>query len=113
MRADIGAPALQLLGDNAGAVLAHDTIRAWWVLLPPGPAEPGLWAPGIRLLRPGTPIAVPPPHTTTRRDVRWVVPPERGFTSLEQLRAALDGKPSRHSAGLPHRPPLKAARPQR
>jgi hypothetical protein len=112
VRADIAAPALQLLGNNAGPVIAHDIIRAYWFLLPPGPVEPGRWAPGIRLLRPGTPIAVPPPHTTTGRDVRWVVTPEHDFTPLGQLRAALTGRPPGHSAGLAHRPPVKTARRQ-
>ncbi|MET9776284.1 hypothetical protein ABZ023_18820 [Streptomyces sp. NPDC006367] len=112
MRADIAAPALRLLGDSAGPVIAHDIVRAWWFLLPPGQVEPGRWAPGIRLLRPGTLIAVPPPHTTTGRDVRWVVTPERGFTRLEHLRAALAGRPPRHSAGLTHRLPDRAARRQ-
>ncbi|MFF7097779.1 hypothetical protein ACFY9A_36155 [Streptomyces rubradiris] len=112
VRADIAAPALQLLGHGAGPVLAYDTVRAWWFLVPPGPVEPGLWAPGIRLLRPGTPIAVPPPYTTTGRDVRWIVTPEHDFTPLEQLRAVLTARPSRRSAGLAHRPPVKAARRQ-
>jgi hypothetical protein len=110
VRADIAAPTLQLLGNNAGPVIAHDIVRAWWFLLPAGPVEPGRWAPGIRLLRPGTPIAVPPPHTTTGRDVRWVVTPERGLTRLEHLRAALAGRPPRHSANLAQRPPGRAPR---
>lgn len=109
--ADIGAPALRLLGDSAGPVIAHDIVRAWWFLLPPGPVEPGRWAPGIRLLRPGTPIAVPPARTTTGRDVRWVVTPEHAFLPLEQLRAALTGSPPRRPAGLAHRPPDRTGRP--
>lgn len=117
VQADIAAPALRLLGSDCGPVLAHDTIRAWWFLLSPGPVEPSLWAPGIRLLRPGTRIAVPPRRTTAGRDVRWVVTPGNTFTPLGQLRAALAGTPRPHPAdpvGLADRPRDRAVpRPQR
>ncbi|CAL9587821.1 hypothetical protein SUDANB106_05178 [Streptomyces sp. enrichment culture] len=119
VRADIAAPALQRLGSRTGPILANDITHVWWFLLmPPDQIQHGPWSPGIRALRPGTRIGVPPLHITTGRDVHRVVAPGHGVTSPEQLREALtegaapsraDDRPAirqppRHSSAASRRP---------
>ncbi|MET9778929.1 hypothetical protein ABZ023_32550 [Streptomyces sp. NPDC006367] len=89
VRADIATPALQRLGSRTGPVLANDITRVWWFLLAPGNVQHGLWSPGVRVLRPGTRIGIPPLHITTGKDVRWVVAPGHGATSPDRLHEAL------------------------
>lgn len=89
MPADIAAPVLRRLGSGSGPVLANDVTRVWWGLLPLGEAEPGRWAPGVRVLRRGTLIGIPPREVTGGKDVHWVVTPGAHTTSANRLREAL------------------------
>ncbi|MCZ0984452.1 LuxR C-terminal-related transcriptional regulator [Streptomyces diastatochromogenes] len=107
MPADIAAPVLRRLGSGTGPVLANDVTRVWWFLLPRGEAEPGLWAPGVRLLRRGTVIGVPPREVTGGKDVHWVVTPGTQTTSADRLRAALNAADATPSLPVLH----PAARP--
>ncbi|MEE1930666.1 hypothetical protein V1J52_21150 [Streptomyces sp. TRM 70351] len=89
VRADIAAPALRRLGSRTGPILANDITRIWWFLLTPGKIKHGLWSPGVRVLRPGTRIGIPPLHITTGKDVRWVIAPGHGDTTPDQLYESL------------------------
>ncbi|MFE0774189.1 hypothetical protein [Streptomyces sp. NPDC058861] len=89
MPADIATAVLQHLGTPTGPVLANDVTRTWWFLLPRGEAAPGQWMPGVRLLRRGTVIGIPPREVTTGKDVRWVTAPGMQITSADRLREAL------------------------
>ncbi|MFH8257660.1 helix-turn-helix transcriptional regulator [Streptomyces roseolus] len=89
MPADIAAPVLRRLSNGTGPVLANDVTRVWWYLLPLGEAEPGLWAAGVRVLRRGTVIGIPPREVTGGKDVHWVVTPGIHTTSATRLREAL------------------------
>ncbi|MGZ2358478.1 LuxR C-terminal-related transcriptional regulator [Streptomyces sp. 372A] len=107
MPADVAGPVLRRLGTGTGPALANDVTRVWWFLLPLGQAEPGLWAPGVRVLRRGTIIGIPPREVTRGKDVYWVVTPRTQTNSADRLRAALNAAdaapslPSLHPAARP------------
>ncbi|MGC4916341.1 helix-turn-helix transcriptional regulator [Streptomyces albogriseolus] len=110
MPADIAAPVLRHLGRGTGPVLANDVTRVWWFLLPLGKAEPGLWAPGVRVLRRGTIIGIPPREVTGGKDVHWVVTPGTQTTSADRLRAALNAADAALPVLHPAARPVSASR---
>ncbi|MDT0321882.1 hypothetical protein [Streptomyces millisiae] len=95
------------LGYDIGPVVNSAYAGTWHFLIPLLPGASPAWdVKGSRLLRRGTPLALPPANVTTSRDLRWVVSPKKPLTCPRALREALTGtdlitRPRRRSPSAP------------
>ncbi|WP_324618135.1 hypothetical protein [Streptomyces sp. RTd22] len=91
--ADIGEPALELLGDASGAVIADYGLMYW--LIPAGHAQHWRGLPQVQALgvhgTEVTYVGVPPADWRAGPRLHWRVPvgPERYLTDAARLREAL------------------------
>ncbi|MFH8369210.1 hypothetical protein [Streptomyces sp. NPDC018031] len=105
--ADIGARALDRLGDDSGAVISDGWGRLLYWLIPPGTAED--WRlPRVQVLgrtaREMAYVGVPPAHRQSGPALHWRIPPTtdgRWLTEPEALHTALTGATAELSTADP------------
>ncbi|MEW1700824.1 hypothetical protein [Streptomyces sp. NPDC091278] len=79
-----------LAAGGRGPVLADPYSGSWHVFTDPGTMADGPWSgAGMRLLRAGTRLKVPPLDATRGGDLYWYVQHGIGITSARQLTVAL------------------------